>query len=88
MSRIGKAPIAVPSGVTITITPVNDPPVAGAPSFATRDDQALVVLARIDGLQSLRATGRGPHPIVIMVHGGCWQTDIAVPCAGPQNRLL
>jgi acetyl esterase/lipase len=21
--------------------------------------------------------GRGPHPIVLMVHGGCWQTDIA-----------
>ncbi len=21
--------------------------------------------------------GRGPHPIVLMVHGGCWQTEIA-----------
>src|SRR6476469_2218719 len=21
--------------------------------------------------------GPGPHPTVIMVHGGCWQTDIA-----------
>ncbi|HVM38121.1 MAG TPA: alpha/beta hydrolase [Sphingomicrobium sp.] len=21
--------------------------------------------------------GRGPHPVVLMVHGGCWQTDIA-----------
>ncbi len=21
--------------------------------------------------------GRGPHPTVLMVHGGCWQTDIA-----------
>jgi acetyl esterase/lipase len=21
--------------------------------------------------------GRGPHPTVIMVHGGCWQTDVA-----------
>lgn len=22
-------------------------------------------------------SGRGPHPTVLMVHGGCWQTDIA-----------
>jgi acetyl esterase/lipase len=22
-------------------------------------------------------TGRGPHPTVLMVHGGCWQTEIA-----------
>jgi acetyl esterase/lipase len=22
-------------------------------------------------------TGKGPHPTVLMVHGGCWQTDIA-----------
>ena len=21
--------------------------------------------------------GRGPHPAVVMIHGGCWQTDIA-----------
>jgi acetyl esterase/lipase len=21
--------------------------------------------------------GRGPHPVVVMVHGGCWQTEIA-----------
>ena len=21
--------------------------------------------------------GRGPHPVILMVHGGCWQTDIA-----------
>ncbi len=21
--------------------------------------------------------GEGPHPVVLMVHGGCWQTDIA-----------
>ena len=21
--------------------------------------------------------GRGPHPTVLMVHGGCWQTEIA-----------
>src|SRR5690349_5843436 len=21
--------------------------------------------------------GKGPHPTVLMVHGGCWQTDIA-----------
>ena len=21
--------------------------------------------------------GRGPHPVVLMVHGGCWQTEIA-----------
>jgi acetyl esterase/lipase len=21
--------------------------------------------------------GRGPHPTVLMIHGGCWQTDIA-----------
>ncbi|WP_331043207.1 alpha/beta hydrolase [Sphingomonas sp.] len=21
--------------------------------------------------------GRGPHPVVVMVHGGCWQTSIA-----------
>lgn len=21
--------------------------------------------------------GRGPHPVVVMVHGGCWRTDIA-----------
>jgi acetyl esterase/lipase len=21
--------------------------------------------------------GRGPHPVVLMVHGGCWQSDIA-----------
>jgi len=21
--------------------------------------------------------GRGPHPVVVMVHGGCWQSDIA-----------
>lgn len=24
-----------------------------------------------------RPTGRGPHPVVIMVHGGCWTTSIA-----------
>ena len=24
-----------------------------------------------------RPTGRGPHPVVVMVHGGCWQTKIA-----------
>ncbi|MFM9828650.1 MAG: alpha/beta hydrolase family protein [Sphingomonas sp.] len=22
-------------------------------------------------------TGHGPHPVVLMVHGGCWQTEIA-----------
>ena len=22
-------------------------------------------------------SGRGPHPTVLMVHGGCWQTEIA-----------
>lgn len=22
-------------------------------------------------------SGRGPHPTVLMIHGGCWQTDIA-----------
>jgi acetyl esterase/lipase len=22
-------------------------------------------------------TGQGPHPVVVMVHGGCWQSDIA-----------
>src|SRR5687768_7042677 len=21
--------------------------------------------------------GKGPHPVVLMVHGGCWQTEIA-----------
>ncbi|WP_017670498.1 alpha/beta hydrolase [Blastomonas sp. AAP53] len=21
--------------------------------------------------------GKGPHPVVVMIHGGCWQTDIA-----------
>ena len=21
--------------------------------------------------------GKGPHPVVLMVHGGCWQTSIA-----------
>ncbi len=24
-----------------------------------------------------RPAGRGPHPTVLMVHGGCWQTEIA-----------
>lgn len=24
-----------------------------------------------------RPAGKGPHPVVLMVHGGCWQTDIA-----------
>ncbi len=24
-----------------------------------------------------RPTGKGPHPVVLMVHGGCWQTKIA-----------
>ncbi len=24
-----------------------------------------------------RPAGRGPHPVVVMVHGGCWQTSIA-----------
>lgn len=24
-----------------------------------------------------RPSGRGPHPVVLMVHGGCWQTSIA-----------
>jgi len=24
-----------------------------------------------------RPAGPGPHPVVVMVHGGCWQTDIA-----------
>ncbi len=24
-----------------------------------------------------RPAGRGPHPVVLMVHGGCWQTEIA-----------
>jgi acetyl esterase/lipase len=24
-----------------------------------------------------RPAGRGPHPVVMMVHGGCWQTEIA-----------
>lgn len=24
-----------------------------------------------------RPTGAGPHPVVLMVHGGCWQTSIA-----------
>lgn len=24
-----------------------------------------------------RPAGRGPHPVVVMVHGGCWQTKIA-----------
>lgn len=24
-----------------------------------------------------RPAGRGPHPVVLMVHGGCWQTSIA-----------
>jgi acetyl esterase/lipase len=24
-----------------------------------------------------RPKGEGPHPVVLMVHGGCWQTDIA-----------
>ena len=24
-----------------------------------------------------RPTGAGPHPVVLMVHGGCWQTAIA-----------
>lgn len=22
-------------------------------------------------------TGKGPHPVVVMIHGGCWQSDIA-----------
>lgn len=29
--------------------------------------------------------GRGPHPLVIMVHGGCWQSDVA--SAGIMNYL-
>ncbi|WP_287978097.1 alpha/beta hydrolase [Sphingomonas sp.] len=24
-----------------------------------------------------RPAGNGPHPVVLMVHGGCWQTEIA-----------
>ncbi|MGR6330296.1 alpha/beta hydrolase [Sphingomonas sp. XXL09] len=33
-----------------------------------------------DGLQCVdlwRPAGPGPHPVVVMVHGGCWQTSIA-----------
>ncbi|WP_294212556.1 alpha/beta hydrolase [uncultured Sphingomonas sp.] len=33
-----------------------------------------------DSLQVIdlwRPAGNGPHPVVLMVHGGCWQTEIA-----------
>ncbi len=33
-----------------------------------------------DGMQRVdlwRPAGAGPHPVVLMVHGGCWQTEIA-----------
>ena len=59
-----------------------------APTFLTWDDLThrprgtpdATVTYGADPLQRVdlwRPAGPGPHPVVLMVHGGCWQTSIA-----------
>ncbi len=52
------------------------------PDLTTRPRQApnATIAYGTDPLQRIdlwRPAGPGPHPVVLMVHGGCWQTSIA-----------
>lgn len=45
-----------------------------------RPEPSVMIAYGADQMQKVDLwlpAGRGPHPIVLMVHGGCWQTEIA-----------
>ncbi|MGQ3102088.1 MAG: alpha/beta hydrolase family protein [Sphingopyxis solisilvae] len=61
---------------------VNDKPIMTWPDLLTRAKPAPDATIRYgdDALQIVDVwvpKGQGPHPAVIMIHGGCWQTSVA-----------
>ncbi len=61
---------------------MNDKPIMTWPDLLTRAKPAPDATLRYgdDALQLVDVwvpKGQGPHPAVIMIHGGCWQTAIA-----------
>ena len=61
MSRIGKAPIAVPNGVTVTLKDGNTVTVKGPKGELTRSLPAAMTVAQENGAGHRHASvGRGP----------------------------
>jgi acetyl esterase/lipase len=61
---------------------VNDKPIMTWPDLLTRAKPVADATVRYgdDALQLVDVwvpKGKGPHPAVIMIHGGCWQTAVA-----------
>jgi len=61
---------------------VNDKPIMTWPALLTRAKPVADATVRYgeDALQIVDVwvpKGQGPHPAVIMIHGGCWQTAVA-----------
>lgn len=61
---------------------VNDKPIMTWPDLLTRPKPVADATIRYgeDPLQIVDVwvpKGQGPHPAVIMIHGGCWQTSVA-----------
>lgn len=49
-------------------------------SARPREKPDVTIAYGDDAMQKIdlwRPSGAGPHPVVVMVHGGCWQTSIA-----------
>ena len=80
----GCAPAPVPATAA---TAIEEPPMDKSPLMTWPD---LLVFERPIGAETIRwgegatdiadlwvPAGEGPHPVVIMVHGGCWQKSIA-----------
>ncbi|MEA3011930.1 MAG: hypothetical protein QOD42_475 [Sphingomonadales bacterium] len=84
-------PLALLIGLALTACAVSQPPNSsdGAPGRLMdwpdllerpRPGPSATIRYGADPLQVADLwlpAGAGPHPVVLMVHGGCWQTDIA-----------
>lgn len=87
--RLARAGLLALSAVAMSCTPTEQsPPPASQQRLMTWDD--LERLARPEPDKPFRygadpyqvadlwlPKGRGPHPVVLMIHGGCWTTSIA-----------
>ena len=79
--------LAALAGCSVSEPPAS-PPVAQQPELMkwpallerTRPEPDSTIAYGDDQMQKVDLwlpAGRGPHPTVLMVHGGCWQTEIA-----------
>lgn len=78
------ASVSLALGAALALTPVMaaDPPLLTWPGLTerARPEPDATIAYGPDTMQKVDVwlpAGPGPHPVVLMVHGGCWRTSIA-----------